>query len=374
MLYKNGNLNARPVAKKFAIIALSGALIFSMSAPVATASNKLAFATPTSSSKQAEADNALQQLNSLQTKLMESANNYTQCIVDKEKAEEAKDEAQKNIDETNEKISDIQSQLSTRARSMYRTGSSSILDLIFGATSWAAFTQNWDILTSMNQKDGAMVNESKTLRENLKEQKKTYEEQEKIASDKATEAERTMNEAQELVNSQQAVYDQLSSEAAELLQQEQAAQETARQQAAAQAENAGNAGGSAGNGGGNAGGNSGGGSSVNNNKQQTVTGNTVVDRAYSCIGKPYVWGGVGPGGFDCSGLVSYCILGRNARLGTTGTFMGYTRVSNPQPGDIVTSSYHAGIYIGNGQMIHAPYPGTTVCVAPVMSDMIYVRY
>lgn len=370
MLYKNSSLNAKVVAKKLSVLGLSVLLVASLSLPVGT-SNSVAFATPTSSSKQAEADSAMQQLNTLQQRLMESANNYTQCVVDRDAAEAAKDEAQKNIDETNEKIADIQSQLSVRARSMYRSGSSSILDLIFGATSWAAFTQNWDILTSMNAKDGAMVDESKTLRENLNEQKKTYEEQEKIAADKATEAQRVMNEAQELVNSQQAVYDQLSSEASELLAQEQAAQNAARQQAAAQQEQAGNAGGNSWSGG-STGGNSGG--STNNNKTQTVTGNVVVDRAYSCIGKPYVWGGVGPGGFDCSGLVSYCILGRNARLGTTGTFMGYTRVSNPQPGDIVTSSYHAGIYIGNGQMIHAPYPGTTVCVAPVMSDMIYVRY
>lgn len=367
MLYENSRLNAKVVAKKMSMLGLSVLFIASLSIPVGI-KNNVAFATPTSSSKQAEADSAMQQLNTLQQRLMESANNYTQCVVDRDAAEAAKDEAQKNIDETSEKITDIQSQLSVRARSMYRSGSSSILDLIFGATSWAAFTQNWDILTSMNAKDGAMVDESKALRENLNEQKKTYEEQEKLATDKAAEAEKVMNEAQELVNSQQAVYDQLSSEASELLAQEQAAQASARQQAAAQAEQAGNAGGT----GGSAGGNSGGG--TNNNKPQTVTGNVVVDRAYSCIGKPYVWGGVGPGGFDCSGLVSYCILGRNSRLGTTGTFMGYTRVSNPQPGDIVTSSYHAGIYIGNGQMIHAPYPGTTVCVAPVMSDMIYVRY
>lgn len=371
MLYENSRLNAKTVAKKVSILGLSALLIASLSMPVGI-NNSVAFATPSSSSKQAEADSAMQQLNTLQQRLMESANNYTQCVVDRDAAEAAKDEAQKNIDETNEKISDIQSQLSVRARSMYRSGSSSILDLIFGATSWTAFTQNWDILTSMNAKDGAMVDESKALRENLNEQKKTYEEQEKIASDKASEAERVMNEAQELVNSQQAVYDRLSSEASELLAQEQAAQAAAQQQAAAQAEQAGNAGGNSYNGGGNNSANSGGG--TNNNKQQTVTGNVVVDRAYSQIGKPYVWGGVGPNGFDCSGLVSYCILGRNARLGTTGTFMGYTRVSNPQPGDIVTNSYHAGVYIGNGQMIHAPYPGKTVCVAPVMSDMIYVRY
>ncbi len=104
------------------------------------------------------------------------------------------------------------------------------------------------------------------------------------------------------------------------------------------------------------------------------TGNAIVDRAYSKLGCPYVWGAVGPSTFDCSGLVSYCISGSYTRLGTTTTFMGWTRVSDPQPGDICTSATHCGIYIGGGQMIHAPHSGDVVKVGPVQSNMIYVRY
>ena len=105
-----------------------------------------------------------------------------------------------------------------------------------------------------------------------------------------------------------------------------------------------------------------------------VTGNAIVDRAYSKIGCWYEWGAVGPNTFDCSGLVSYALTGSYSRLGTTYTFMGWTRVSNPQPGDVCTSSTHCGIYIGNGQMIHAPHTGAQVTVGPVPSNMIYVRY
>ena len=105
-----------------------------------------------------------------------------------------------------------------------------------------------------------------------------------------------------------------------------------------------------------------------------VTGNAIVDRAYSKIGCWYEWGAVGPNTFDCSGLVSYALTGSYSRLGTTYTFMGWTRVSNPQPGDICTSSTHCGIYIGNGQMIHAPHTGAQVTIGPVPSNMIYVRY
>ena len=104
-----------------------------------------------------------------------------------------------------------------------------------------------------------------------------------------------------------------------------------------------------------------------------ANGGSIVSRAYSQLGKPYVWGACGPNSFDCSGFVSYCLTGSYTRLGTTLTFMGWTRVSNPQPGDVVTTATHCGIYIGNGQMIHAPHTGDVVKVGPVHSGMIYVR-
>ena len=111
----------------------------------------------------------------------------------------------------------------------------------------------------------------------------------------------------------------------------------------------------------------------NTTSGSNANGGTIVSRAYSQLGKPYVWGACGPSSFDCSGFVSYCLTGSYTRLGTTLTFMGWTRVSNPQPGDVVTTATHCGIYIGNGQMIHAPHTGDVVKVGPVQSGMIYVR-
>lgn len=113
--------------------------------------------------------------------------------------------------------------------------------------------------------------------------------------------------------------------------------------------------------------------SSNTTSGSNANGGTIVSRAYSQLGKPYEWGAYGPSSFDCSGFVSYCLTGSYTRLGTTLTFMGWTRVSNPQPGDVVTTATHCGIYIGNGQMIHAPHTGDVVKVGPVQSGMIYVR-
>lgn len=102
---------------------------------------------------------------------------------------------------------------------------------------------------------------------------------------------------------------------------------------------------------------------------------TIVERAYSWVGNAeYVWGACSPGAFDCSGFVSYCLTGQYARLGTTYTFLTWTQVSDPQPGDVCVNANHCGIYIGGGQMIHAADYGIGVIVGAVQDGMIYVRY
>ena len=106
-----------------------------------------------------------------------------------------------------------------------------------------------------------------------------------------------------------------------------------------------------------------------------VDANDIVKRAYSQLGKPYVWGAAGPNAFDCSGLVGYCITGQMGNHWcTTYTMKGWTRVSNPQPGDFCLNSGHTGVYIGNGQMIHAPRTGDVVKISAVHDGMWYVRY
>lgn len=92
--------------------------------------------------------------------------------------------------------------------------------------------------------------------------------------------------------------------------------------------------------------------------------NAIVATAKKYIGVPYVWGGTSPSGFDCSGLVQYVFRQHGIVLNRTcvtqyqqGT---YVSKSNLQPGDLVffQNTYaagisHVGIYIGNGQFIHA---------------------
>ena len=153
----------------------------------------------------------------------------------------------------------------------------------------------------------------------------------------------------------------------------QAAEERARRQAEEeerrqqQSNSGGNSGGGSGSGG-NSGGSSSGGSgssggSSNNSSPRPLAARPSIS-AYGEAGQALFLGRRGAGFYDCSGLVSYCLLGRHSRLGTAASFMGYTRVSNPKPGDICCNDHHCGIYIGDGQMIHAPRTGDVVKIPP----------
>lgn len=110
----------------------------------------------------------------------------------------------------------------------------------------------------------------------------------------------------------------------------------------------------------------------------------IVARAQAQLGKPYEWAKYGPNTFDCSGLVSYAVTGEYKHTYDTwyiyheGKPFRKISPSEAVPGDIVcrqsSKSGHTGIYIGNGQMIHAPRTGDVVKIGPVQDGMNYYRY
>ena len=102
----------------------------------------------------------------------------------------------------------------------------------------------------------------------------------------------------------------------------------------------------------------------------------IVREAFKHLGKPYVWGAKGPNTFDCSGLTYYVYMKATGHYigGWTGEqqYAGtQIPVNQAQPGDLVFwgpssgVTHHVGIYIGNGQFIHAPQPGDKVRVTSI---------
>ncbi|MEU4980287.1 NlpC/P60 family protein [Streptomyces sp. NPDC021969] len=98
----------------------------------------------------------------------------------------------------------------------------------------------------------------------------------------------------------------------------------------------------------------------------------AVAYAHQKLGSPYVWGATGPNAFDCSGLTqaAYRAAGVSLPRTTYAQIDAGRRVGRSEllPGDLVffySGISHVGIYVGNGQMIHAPNPSAPVRVAPI---------
>ncbi|WP_431044850.1 NlpC/P60 family protein [Streptomyces sp. P1-3] len=94
--------------------------------------------------------------------------------------------------------------------------------------------------------------------------------------------------------------------------------------------------------------------------------------ARQAVGLPYAWGAAGPGAFDCSGLTQWAYGAAGVAIPRTSQAQRYAGRSVPlsqaQPGDLVvyrSDASHVGMYAGNGQVIHAPYPGAAVRYDPV---------
>jgi cell wall-associated NlpC family hydrolase len=117
-----------------------------------------------------------------------------------------------------------------------------------------------------------------------------------------------------------------------------------------------------------------------------ATGDIIADFALQFLGYPYVWAGNTPAGFDCSGFTQY------VTASTTGLDIGHDTAGQTaygafvdwgawQPGDLVyfANTYgagisHAGVYIGDGQFVHAENPSTGVTVSSLYSDYYASHY
>lgn len=101
-------------------------------------------------------------------------------------------------------------------------------------------------------------------------------------------------------------------------------------------------------------------------------GSTVAETALGYVGQGMYGHGTTPAAWDCSGFILYVYAQHGVSLpwGVNSQVAAGTVVSDPQPGDLVVfgNGYHAGIYIGNGQMVHSPDWGRSIEVGGISWD------
>ena len=103
-------------------------------------------------------------------------------------------------------------------------------------------------------------------------------------------------------------------------------------------------------------------------KSGLISGDSIVQAAYSQLGTPYVWGGTTPNvGLDCSGLTQYCYAQAGISIPRNSEDQHESGTSIPlseaKPGDILWRPGHVAIFVSGDTYIHAPHEGDVVRVA-----------
>lgn len=288
-----------------------------------------------------------------------------------------------SIADTEQQISDTQTQLDekrqelgARMKSSYKSGSSSALDLILSSASFEELSSNIYYLDKVSESDAAAISEVQALSNQLEQQKSDLEQQQANQQAQVDSLQSQTSDYQNQVAEAQAYYDslneevqaQLAAEAAEAAESQESNSVTTVVQAIQTQETI----------------NSNGGDTT----QTTTTDNSTtsssssttnvpsgggVSAALALVGHPYVYGASGPNAFDCSGLV--CYVYGYARGRTTYAMINSIKASGGWKtstdqlsyGDLVFEygGSHVGIYLGNGQIVHAANPSSGVIVGPI---------
>jgi peptidoglycan DL-endopeptidase CwlO len=255
-------------------------------------------------------------------------------------------------------------QLSARAEDMYRARDVGVVDVLFAANSFDDLVTQLNLMERLGNSDVDTVKSIAAYQQDIKDRRVKLAADKKAAAKLVASAASNKAEVENLQGKLEHMTAGLKSEINRLQAQAAARAEAAAQAAAAAQDTGGTSTGGAG-------------GTVVDPGGSGHSG--VVGIAQGYLGIPYVYGGASPSGFDCSGLTMYCYaqIGIGLSHGATDQQHASTPVplSALQPGDLVffgsaSYSYHVGIYVGGGSMIHAPHTGAVVSYGSISGAWI----
>jgi cell wall-associated NlpC family hydrolase len=359
----------------FVIAAVGVALVAAL--PVSAAPNSDV------ASKRAQAVAARAQLAELGAQLEPAIERYNKAVAELKQvdADIAFNQKQIVVTESNLKVS--QTELSSKLQQSYRVGEPDLIASVLGQQTLSEILAVSELFDRSQNQAADLIDGLQTDKRSLARQRQALE----VAEDRAATLKQQRAQEKQAINAgiaqSKSLVAGLEDEIAALIQEEAARQERLRQAAMAALAAQQEATNAAGNQDFEIGGSvaaSGDGASVESSAPIELPptdgsiGAQAVAVAMQYLGTPYVWGGGAPGGFDCSGLTSYAYaqVGIGLSHFTGAQWNEGVRVPADQllPGDLVffhSDLHHMGMYIGGGQMIHAPQTGDVVKISPLMS-------
>lgn len=327
--------------------------------------------TPQIAAKQAEAAAAQSELDRMNSELEVQVEAYNAITEALDATREQIRVTEIDLEAATADLVAAQEKLSHRASNIYKQGGSNLLDVFLGARSFDDFVTRVELAVRINRSDASMVVNVKDAKGRVEASRRTLEQREAEQVTLQAEAESRAAGIEAQMQAQQRFVSQLEGEvqtlvAAEEERQRQLAEERAREAALAAARAAASRSSSSKTG-----------RSASDPSSLSGGHPEVVDIALQYLGVPYVWGGASPSGFDCSGFTQYCYHEIGIALPRTsqsqygsGQHIAADRLDLLQPGDLVFFAtdgdpslvHHVGMYVGDGNYVHAPYTGASVRV------------
>lgn len=354
-------------------------------------------ATPAVAVTQTDVDAASAKLSELGDQLSQIQADLSSATEDVESTSYQIGEKQSEVEATQADLDTKKSELSGIMRSNYKQGSTSVLDYILGSTSIDDLVSRVIYMDKVSEQRSEKIASVKAAEAALKQEQGDLEAKQAEQSEKVTNLQAQAEEYYARVDEATAYFNSLDSElqeqiaaaaaaeaasnsvsvAVQAIQTTPATQESTQQSGA---DASGSQGASQDNGNSGEQGNTGNKDSDSNSGSNSGSGTTNIPTgggvstalAAAEAHAPYVYGATGPDSFDCSGLVCYSYgyaRGRTtydmiSSLQSTGSWK--SSMDQLSYGDLIfTSEGHVGIYLGGGQMVHAPKPGSSVCVTTV---------